>query len=112
MIARGWWPLQRSLAARPGLTIVCVCAPIAALAVWWRPPAHLWPASLAAVVALLAPIAIARGGGTRRRLAGRATGAAMVIAQPIVLAALFVDLRLLVPIAAAMALAVLVPAIV
>lgn len=112
MIARGWWPLQRRLAARPVLSIAVACAPLAALAIWWRPPAPLWPAALACVVALLAPIVITRGDGSRRRLAGRATGAAMVIVQPLVLAALFVDVRLLVPIAAAASLGVLLPAVV
>lgn len=112
MIARGWWPLQRSLAAHPVLAIAIASAPLVALGVWWRPPATLWPAALASMVAVLAPVVIARGDGSRRRLSGRATGAAMVIAQPLVLAALFVDVRLLVPIAAAAALAVLVPAIV
>ncbi|MBA3456270.1 MAG: class I SAM-dependent methyltransferase [Deltaproteobacteria bacterium] len=114
MIARGWWPLQRSLAARPWLTVAAACAPLVALAVWWRPAANLWPTALAAVVALLGPtvIAIAQGDGSRRRLAGRATGAATVIMQPLLLAAVFVDLRLVLPIASAMALAVVVPAVV
>ncbi len=111
MIARGWWPLQRSLAARPALSIAAACAPLVALALWWHPPATLWPSALACMVALLAPVLITRGDGSRRRLAGRATGAAMVIVQPLLLGALLVDVQLLVPIAAATALAVLLPAI-
>lgn len=112
MIARGWWPLQRTLAVRPVLSIAIACAPLVALGIWWRPPATLWPTALACVVALLAPVVITRGDGSRRRLAGRATGAAMVILQPLLLAALLVDVRLLVPIAAAAALAVLLPAVI
>ncbi|MBS1123785.1 MAG: putative methyltransferase [Deltaproteobacteria bacterium] len=111
MIARGWWPLQRWLAARPVLAIPLACAPITTLVGLWRPPAELWPSALAAAVVLLAPVVIARGDGSRRRLAGRATGAAMAIALPLVLAALLVDVRLLIPIAAALAMAVLLPAV-
>lgn len=111
MIARSWWPLQRWLTARPAVAVPIVCAPIVALAVWWRPPATLWPAALASVVALLSPVLLARRDGSRRRLAGRGTGAALVIAQPLLLAAVFVDLRLLLPILAAALLAVLLPAV-
>lgn len=112
MITRGLWPLQRWLAARPAVTIALASAPVVALAGWWRPPAALVPAAIATGVAMLAPVVIARGDGSRRRLAGRATGAALVIAQPLVLAALFVDLRLLFLIAAAAVIAVVLPAVV
>ncbi len=111
MIARGWWPLQRSIAARPALAIAVIGLPLTVLAVWWRPPATLWPAALACIVALLAPVMITRADGSRRRLAGRATGAAMVIVQPLVLGALLVDVRLLVPIIVAVMIAVVLPAI-
>jgi len=111
MIARGWWPLQRWLAARPALAIPLACAPVVTLVGAWRPPAALWSPALAAAVALLVPVVIAGGDGSRRRLAGRATGAALVIALPLLLAALLVDVQLLVPIAAAAASAVLLPAV-
>src|SRR5688572_20992283 len=103
--------MQRWLAARSALTIALACVPVVGIAACWRPTAPLWPAALAAVVAMLAPVVIVRGDGSRRRLAGRATGAALVIAQPLVLAAFLVDLYLLVPIAAAAMMAVLLPAV-
>ncbi len=111
MIARGWWPLQRWLAARPITAIACACVPAIALAAWWRPPIALWATALSCGVALLAPVLLATGDGSRRRLAGRATGAALVIAQLLILAALFVDLRLLAPIAVAVVFAVLLPSV-
>jgi DTW domain-containing protein len=75
-----------------------VCLPVIALAAWWRPPIALWATALSCGVAMLAPVLIATGNGSRRRFAGRATGAALVIAQLLILAALLVDVRLLVPI--------------
>lgn len=111
MISRGWWPLQRWMAVRPVLTLALAGAGIIAIAALWRPSAAVWPAALASVVALLAPVVLACGDGSRRRLAGRATGAALAIAQPLILGALLVDVELLIPIAAASVIAVLLPAV-
>ncbi|CAN5911221.1 hypothetical protein BH11MYX3_BH11MYX3_03750 [soil metagenome] len=111
MIARGWWPLQRWLAARPVIAIAGACVPVVALATWWRPPIALWATALSCGVAMLGPVLIATGNGSRRRFAGRATGAALVIAQLLILAALLVDVRLLAPIAVAVMFAVLLPSV-
>lgn len=110
MIARGWWPVQRWLAVRPILALALASSPLVALAVLWRPGGVLWPPAIASLVAILAPVLLACGDGSRRRLAGRGTGAALVIAQPLILGAILVDGELLVPIAAAILVAVMLPA--
>jgi len=111
MIARGLWPLQRGLAMRPVLSFALAGISVAVLALVWRPLASQWPSALAAAAAILVPVVLARGDGSRRRLAGRATGAAFVIAQPLILAGVLIDVRFLLPILAAGAFAVVIPTV-
>jgi asparagine N-glycosylation enzyme membrane subunit Stt3 len=111
VIARGLWPLQRGLAVRPVVTLALAGAIVGVLALTWRPSSSLLPAALASVVAIIVPVLLARGDGSRRRLAGRATGAAFVIAQPLILAGVLIDVSLLLPILAAGGFAILVPVV-